>query len=125
MTHCPNCRVGIRGDYHVEEVFVLNAHYTPPAYCFNCGNPFEWTKRKIAGAVDLLEIGADVTPVELQQFRTDLTDATRDTPKTQVASLRIRNLMAKVGTSVAGGVREIVIDLVSETAKKIIWGPGA
>jgi hypothetical protein len=104
---------------------ISHDRYTPPGYCFNCGNAFEWTKRKISGAVELVEVGAGVTSGELEQFQTDLTDATRDTPKTQVASLRIRQLMAKVGTGVAGGVKDIIVDLVSETAKKIIWGPGA
>ncbi|WP_342315558.1 DUF2321 domain-containing protein [Lysobacter sp. FW306-1B-D06B] len=58
----------------------------------------------------------------LEQFRADLAELTKDGPKTQVASLRFKKVMAKVGSSVAFGVREIVVDVLSEAAKKAIWG---
>ena len=47
---------------------------------------------------------------------------TKDSPKTQVASLRFKKVMSKVGNSVASGVRDIVVDVLSEAAKKAIWG---
>ncbi|MGY0302440.1 DUF2321 domain-containing protein [Xylella fastidiosa] len=61
-----------------------------------------------------------MTPDEVQQFRTDLTELTKDSPKTQVASLRFKKVMAKVRTSVASSVRDIVVDVLSEAAKKAI-----
>jgi hypothetical protein len=70
----------------------------------------------------LVEVGADLSPEELQQFRSDLTELTKDSPKTQVASLRFKKVMGKVGTSIASGVRDIVVDVLSEAAKKVIWG---
>lgn len=119
---CPTCQTAIRGYYHVESFFSVNDNYQPPAHCHNCGNAFPWTERKLAGAVEYLEVGADLSPEEIQQFRTDLVELTKDSPKTQIASLRFKKVMAKVGTSVATGVREIVVDVLSEAAKKAIWG---
>ena len=121
-TECAHCNASIRGDYDVPGVISLGSTYEPPAFCYNCGKPFAWTERKIAGAVELVEIGGDLTAEEVEQFRSDLTELTKDTPKTQVASLRFKKVMAKVGSSVASGVRDIVVDVVSETAKKAIWG---
>lgn len=121
-TQCPNCTASIRGYYYVEGVLSFGETYEPPAYCYNCGGSFPWTERKVASAVELVEVGADLTPEEIQQFRTDLTELTKDSPKTQVASLRFKKVMTKVGTSVASGVREIVVDVLSEAAKKAIWG---
>lgn len=46
----------------------------------------------------------------------------KDSPRVQVASLRFKQTMSKVGTSVASGVRDIVVDVLSEAAKKAIWG---
>ncbi|WP_425527353.1 DUF2321 domain-containing protein [Xylella fastidiosa] len=74
----------------------------------------------MSGTVELVEAGADLTPDEVQQFRTDLTELTKDSPKTQVASLRFKKVMAKVRTSVASSVRDIVVDVLSEAAKKAI-----
>ncbi len=122
MVVCPACTSNIRGDYYVEGVFGLGGNYKPPAYCHNCGSAFPWTGRKIAAAVELLEVGADLSADEAQQFGSDLTELTKDGPKTQVASLRVKKVLTKVGGPLASGVRDIVVDVLSEAAKKIIWG---
>jgi hypothetical protein len=122
LTNCPKCRAPIRGDYYVEGVFGFGGVYEPPTFCHNCGTAFPWTERKVAAAVELVEVGADLSPAEVQQFKDDLTELTKDSPKTQVASLRFKKVMAKVGNSVASGVRDIVVDVLSEAAKKAIWG---
>jgi hypothetical protein len=121
ITHCPSCESSIRGDYDVEGVISIS-EYTPPAYCHNCGNAFPWTTRKVEDAVELVKVGGGLTQTELGQLRTDLTDLTKDGPKTQVASLRFKTAMGKVGSSVAEGVRDIIVDILSETAKKALWG---
>lgn len=122
LMQCPKCNAPIRGDYDVEGVFAVG-HYEPPAFCHNCGTAFPWTERKIAGAVELVEAGTDLSAAEVQQFKADLTELTKDSPKTQAASLRFKKAMAKAGNSVASGVRDIVVDVLSEAAKKAIWGP--
>lgn len=121
ITNCPNCRAFIRGDYYTPYVIGYSS-YEPPAFCHNCGEPFPWTERKIASAVELVEVGANLSPEEMQQFRSDLTELTKDSPKTQVASLRFKKVMGKVGKSIASGVRDIVVDVLTESAKKAIWG---
>lgn len=121
IMHCPNCNASIRGYYNVEGVLGLGGSYEHPAFCHNCGNAFPWTERKIASAFELVEVGAELSPEELRQFRLDLTELTKDSSKTQVASLRFKKVMTKVGAPIASGVRDIVIDILSETAKKTIW----
>lgn len=121
IMHCPSCKISIRGRYDVPQVVGLFA-YTPPAHCYNCGKVFPWTERKIESAVEFLEISDDLSLDELTQFRADLVELTKDSLKTQVASLRLKKVMAKVGNSVASGVRDIVVDILSEAAKKTIWG---
>lgn len=121
MTQCPSCGSTIRGHYIVENVFSFS-EYNPPAHCHNCGSAFPWTVRKVEGAVELVETGGGLTDSEIDQLRNDLTELTKDSPKTQVASLRFKKAMAKVGSTVAQGVRDIVVDVLSESAKKSIWG---
>jgi hypothetical protein len=121
MTQCPYCGSTIRGFYFIEGVFSFN-EYTPPAHCHNCGGAFPWTVRKVEGAVELVEVGGGLTDSEIVQLRNDLTELTKDSPKMQVASLRFRKAMAKVGSTVAQGVRDVVVDVLSEAAKKSIWG---
>lgn len=120
IMQCPKCATSIRGEYIVDGVFRLGGGYDPPSFCHNCGSAFPWTERKIAGAVELLEAGADLSPEEVQQFKNDLTELTKDSPKTQAASIRFKKVMGKVGTTVASGVRDIVVDVLSEAAKKAL-----
>ncbi|BCK86523.1 hypothetical protein MIZ01_0285 [Sideroxyarcus emersonii] len=121
ITACPSCHTNIRGDYQVGGIFI-SSEYEPPAFCFNCGSPFPWTERKISGAIELVKEGGRLTEGELSEFKDDLNEMTKGSPRVQAASARFKKVMSKVGTSVAGGVREIVVDVLSEAAKKAIWG---
>lgn len=121
-TQCSECGASIRGDYHVEGVLNLGGSYEPPSFCHNCGSAFEWTNRKIGSAVELVQEGGGLSDQEIEQFRQSLTALTKDSPEVQVASIRYKKLMAKAGTAVAGGVKEIIVSVLSEAAKKAIWG---
>lgn len=121
MMSCPACLAPIRGYFYVEGVFSFSK-YIPPAHCYNCGSAFPWTTRKVESAVELVEVGGGLDDAELTQLRTDLSELTKDGPKTQVASLRFKKAMAKVGGTVAQGVRDVIVDVLSEAAKKAIWG---
>ena len=122
LTQCPTCKANIRGDYYVEGVIGLGGHYKPPAFCHNCGGAFPWTEKKLQAAVDLVELTGNLSDEELSQFRDDLGNLTKDSPRIQVASVRLKKTMAKVGISIAGSVKEIIIDIISEAAKKAMWG---
>ena len=122
ITHCTSCNASIRGSYDVPGVISLKSSYEPPPFCFNCGNPFPWTDRKISGALELVKEGAELSSDEYQQFEEALRELTKDSPKMQVASVRFNRIMNKVGTSIASGVREIIVDVLSEAAKKALWG---
>jgi hypothetical protein len=121
MTTCPGCNASIRGDYHVSGAFFLGGSFEPPAHCHNCGKAFPWTERKIAGAVELLEADGKLSADEIVQVRSDLVEMTKNTPRLQAASMRFKKSMTKAGAVVASGVRDIVVDVLSEAAKKALW----
>jgi len=120
---CQSCKAPIRGEYDVQGVVSIGFEYHPPAFCHNCGSSFPWTERKIASAVELVGISTDFSDQEIEQFRNDLNDLAKDTPRSPVASFRFKQVMSKVSKSVSSGVKDIVINLISEQAKRNIWGP--
>jgi len=73
------------------------------------------------GARDLSDELENLTPEEREQLKGSLDDIIRDSPQATVAATRFKRLAAKAGRTAADGLKEIMIDLVSETAKKIIW----
>lgn len=122
LTACPKCTQPIRGYFHVDGVISAGSYYEPPSFCHACGNAFPWTERKISGAIELLQAGSDLTPTEIEQVRSDLSELTKDSPKTPAASLRFKKVLSKVGATVASGVKDIIVDILSEATKKAIWG---
>jgi hypothetical protein len=121
ITQCPNCKSNIRGYYDVPNVIGF-LEYTCPLFCHNCGNPFPWTERRIQAASELMELSDKLSESELTQFKADLDSLVKDTPQAKVASFRVKAFLGKAGKEIASAVRDILIDIVSETAKKAIWG---
>jgi hypothetical protein len=120
ITSCPKCNNPIRGAYHAQGVIGV-FEYTPPAYCHNCGNAFPWTERKIQAAIELSVEEGNLNEEDSKVLEQSIKDIVRDIPQTQVAASRFKKIMTKVGSSTAGAVKDILVDIVSETAKKIIW----
>lgn len=122
IRRCTNCDTLIRGHYEPDDVPGLHVPYDPPAYCFNCGESFPWTERRMSSALELLEMAGTLTEDEITQTREDLPELVKDSPRVQPASARFGRVLGKVGSSVGTGVRELLVDIVSETAKRAIWG---
>ncbi len=118
LTKCESCSAPIRGEYHSR----IQALYKAPAYCIKCGLPFPWTAARVEAAKSLAE-ASDLTEHEQLQLASSIQDVMTDTPKTEVASLRIRGLLAKAGKEVGSALRKVIVDVASEAAKKIIFGP--
>ena len=92
-----------------------------PKFCLNCGTPYSWTDIKIKAAQELV-LGLDnLTQVEKENLNKSLNDIIRDTPETTVAATKAKKLFAKAGRGVAEGFKNILVDIVSEAAKKMIW----
>lgn len=122
ITKCPVCSNPIRGLYHVAAALGLTS-YTPPAYCRDCGAAFPWTDRKIAAAAELAgEIGG-LSTQEVAEFEEGLQEISRESPRAQLGAARVQKALAKMSATTAQAVRDVIVDIVSETAKKIIW-PG-
>jgi hypothetical protein len=117
IVQCPACNTPIRGFL----VGLVSSSYDVPLYCPQCGKPYPWTESKKAAALELflLESGAD--DKEAAEFEKDLDDIVRDTARAPVAASRFRRAMTKLGAPIANGIRDIVVELVSESVKKIIW----
>ncbi len=120
ITACPRCNSTIRGHNHVPGVFGL-CEYHPPAYCHSCGKGFPWTERAMQAAIEMAVESGDLDATEQQQFSESVQEVARDTPKAQVAGSRIRRLLGKMGHATASAIRDILVDIASESVKKMIW----
>lgn len=120
LTECPHCKTEIRGHYHVPNVIGF-FDYDRPAYCHNCGKPFPWTERALSAAAQLASDDESLTNEEAAEFEKNLSEITRETPQATASAGRIKKLLGKMTATTASAIREIIVDVASESAKKMLW----
>jgi hypothetical protein len=121
ITECQYCKTPIRGRIHYPNV-VDFGDVEIPAFCISCGNPYTWTKTKLEAAEELANEIDNLSPDEKQLLSESLAELIKDGPKTQVAAVRFKKLTAHATREITNGLRQILIEIASETAKKAIWG---
>jgi len=119
LTACPGCQHEIQGPY--QGAFV--SQFRPPNFCRNCGRAYPWTERRLEAAKELIGQEQRLAPDEKAALETDIQDVTHDVPRTQAAAIRIKNALAKVPGALGSALRDIIVNVASEAAKKTILGP--
>lgn len=122
LTSCQKCDRPIRGYYDVPGV-IGGFDYSAPSYCHACGAPHPWTEARLAAAQELAETFDELSDEEQGQLKQSLEDLTRDTPRTAVAESRFKRLVKKAGADAYEGMRSILVEVVSESVKKSLFGP--
>lgn len=118
---CQNCNTNIKGYHHVPGVIGF-FDYHKPKYCEKCGQAFPWTDRQLKAAKELIELTDSLNSEEKLELQSSITDLVKGGPQTVVAQAKYKKYIGKAGSEVAKGVRDILVDVVSETVKKAIWG---
>jgi len=121
ITACPSCQAEIRG-LHRDTSYATGGHGTPapPHFCYGCGKPYPWTESKLRAARDLADLSESLSDEEKAALKGSLDDIVSDTPRTTVAATRVKALLLKAGSAIGEGIRSILVDVASETAKKTL-----
>ena len=119
ITNCQNCGCDIQGRYH-DEASIRVRPYIPPAFCYNCGAPFPWTEAKLKAFREYTEL-LEIPKKDKEALEKNVHDIVISTETTPVSATRFKQTLSKAGKGALEGAKEIVIDIISETAKKIIW----
>ncbi len=91
--------------------------------CEHCGEAYPWTERTQQAAFDLF-IEESMDEKERQEFKESVEQITKDTPQAQVAWRRIAKHLGKMGKGAAQAIRDILVDVASETVKKTMNAAG-
>ena len=121
ISKCPNCQTEIRGKYNHPYVKPLSYSMVAPKYCHNCGKPYPWTQSSLQAAHEFFQEIAGLSDDEKNILDNSLDDLVKDIPQSSVAASRFKRILAKTGKETADIVKSIVIEIISETAKKAIW----
>lgn len=121
ISNCVSCNKSIRGKYEYTNV-VNFSPYKKPYYCFNCGNPYPWTSRVIDNAIEIIYLDEELTEEHKEIIKNALPDLITEKPSTPVAIAKYKKYMSGAQSFAKEGLRNILVDVVSETVKKSIWG---
>lgn len=118
INSCPACNTMIRGYYYVPGVVgLITREPTPAAYCHECGKPYLWTEDKLKAIQEAIEL-SEISAQEKAEFGINLPDIVADTPRTKVAALKLKVIGEKIGKELWGVVKDIIVEIGSEAAKK-------
>lgn len=121
IAHCPACQKPIRGeDTYPGVINYGHDDYVRPAYCHECGMPYPWTEAYIQAAVELINMSG-INDGEKNSLKSDLPHLLVDTPRTKVATTRMKLFLKAAGKDVSAAMREILVDVVSEGIKKALF----
>ena len=114
ITACPECKAPIKGYYYGG---VIRSSQVPVrAFCDACGMAYPWQVARVANALEVLRLQG-VDEADVQEIEKNLSDITRDTPRTQVAVLRVRKALAKAGKPVYDVCIKVIGDVAAATVK--------
>lgn len=117
---CTNCNNYVKGICESEDTF--DFYYNPPAYCEKCGNPYPWTAKIIENAVEIISLDEHL-PDEIKQIIKDaIPDLIVDSVMAPVATVKYRKFTQSAADYTQDGLKNLLIDVVSETVKNSSWG---
>ncbi len=119
ITQCPSCKTDIRGYLWGS----MSLHFQPASYCLSCGKPYPWTETKIKAAHELAQELEDLSPEDKETLSKSIDDILSDSSRTEVGVTRFKRIMGKVGKEGTSALKSVLVDIISETAKKLLW-PG-
>jgi hypothetical protein len=123
ITTCPTCNTPLRGYYH-SSVVVFGGGGTPaPVHCYSCGRPLPWTEAKLAAARELTDELEGLTDEDRKKLKANLDDLIADTPRTDVAVVQTKKLLAKAGGEARNALVDVLRGVVREAIKATLFGP--
>lgn len=117
IMECPACHTPIRGYYDSPGV-IGSLGYDVPAYCYHCGKQFPWTESAMEAVAALVMEDEDLQDATKKALVDSLPDVISETPKTNLAVVRVKKALLSAGKFTVEGLRQFAIDFGCELVKK-------
>jgi hypothetical protein len=118
VTACRSCSAPIRGDYDVTGSFGPPDSYALPRFCHSCGQPHPWTAARLEAAAALADELEGLSADERDLLKRSLVELVQDAPNAELAAVRVKKALRKVGHAGVETFRKVLVDVLSEAAKK-------
>jgi hypothetical protein len=119
ITDCPACGKPQQG---AVDGGAYTRDLQADSYCHNCGKPYPWTERRLEATSELVQEEEQLNEKDKRVLNASLPDLVTDTPSTVLAATRFKKIVGSVGGGFKSAMYQFVVDVSSETAKKIVLG---
>ena len=116
ISECQTCGWPIAGEGYAP--FGGGGPYQLPKYCGECGKPFPWTELALSTAKEYTDNLDQLSAEEKRTLKRTFDDLTSDTARTLPAANRFKQFVAKIGPVAGDTLKQILVSVVSETARK-------
>lgn len=116
ISKCPSCSVNITGKYSDEMFGTTGQKYDRPAYCHNCGKPYPWTESALEAMKKIIWEDEDLFDDEKERMSQSLPDLLTETPKTDLAIMRVKKYAMRAAKEVGTAFLSFVIEHGCEKA---------
>lgn len=120
ITSCPDCGSPIPGTYHVEG-HIGSSDYETPSFCGDCGEPYPWMAESLEAARALSRDMEGLDKEERAKLEASLDDIVRETPRTQLAAKRVKDLMSKAKGPGATALTNMLSNIASKAAMGLLF----
>lgn len=115
ISTCKHCNSQIDGEEHFD--FAVDSNTIEvPKYCNHCGEPYPWTELKIKAAEEMIDLIDELEPNEKSDLKESAIVISTDNPRTKVGVLKVKKYVAKMGSFMGNALRDVLVDVASETA---------
>lgn len=120
ITSCPSCEASLpKWTYYIEydynnEPFRCYNTYIRPNFCPFCSKPYPWTAAALEATCSLLEEDTQLSDLEIERLKSVLPDILVETPKTNLACVRIKNTLSSCSRFVADGLKDFLKDFACD-----------
>jgi hypothetical protein len=118
IMECEKCKTPIRGFYRGSGVVSIS-NTEVPKYCIGCGEPYPWQTEALENLEGIIQ-ESGLSAEEVAEAKSTLPDVVRETPKAELATLRLRRFLSKVEKPINDVAIAVIGDIASETAKKTL-----
>jgi len=126
ITKCPHCKADLRGRRHIKDVMsmtgyrIVNFNKTEQ-FCYQCGKPFPWLELKLRLVHGLANKSDEISVDDKVILTNSIDEIIKETPRTSIAAIEFKRILSNCSRPIVDSFRNILIDIISETAKKLIW----
>lgn len=124
ISSCQNCNKVITGWINNSSEDFID--FPPdsmdvPKFCKFCGDPYPWTKQIIDDSVELLALDADLSDDDKKLIKDSIPDLIIESSSTPLAEAKFKKGISSAALFVKDAIRNLLVDVVSETVKKSIF----